>query len=667
MKKKITLLASLFICAFGMNAQTDITATYLTNADFETTPTFTESNGTANGTLITVNKAQGYVIPGWDTTSDSEYGRSATAKYGITFDAIPSVLNAVNPPTADKGDNADGHVLMLSGGWGATITLTKSVTLPVGKYELVFDVLNQAAGKLLGTNYCGFVPNEGTPVYSTKLDYTGQWTTETIAFTLTEETVGKISLGLKAVGQNSAESARLAIDNVKLLSYAVQKSELEAKIRTAGENFGGVEAGDAYLQKAIAAAQAVYDKANATDAEVLQAIEDLDAALLLLEDATLSDLKVDGKSIAGFNPETLNYIYNIAPSAVPEVSATANGTAAGAVVEVSTIDETTNTITIIVTSGKGFPTQTYTIQFIKDYMAGWDANGSTTQSPYDAGWRTTAADVAWADSDPIDAAKYQYRDNLNVGRVFIHPQDQAAFSYPLTGLEAGKIYTFTCSSAKMSGNNARPTTFSVNTAADGTGTTLGSQSKDAVKWTATTQHSFSFVAPVAGTYYLIWQTETSDGDRSLAWGFKLVQTGEGIAITFDSDGGTTVEPQYLALGDKIKEPEAPVKEGFTFNGWWYDEDGFATKWNFDLGIEGSMLLEARWTTPTSTEEELAEKAFEVITAQNGVNVKANQAMDVKVWSITGQTIKTVEVETGETFIALPAGMYIINGVKTIVR
>ena len=32
---------------------------------------------------------------------------------------------------------------------------------------------------------------------------------------------------------------------------------------------------------------------------------------------------------------------------------------------------------------------------------------------------------------------------------------------------------------------------------------------------------FSFIVPEDGKYYLTWQTEHSDGDRSLAWNFNL--------------------------------------------------------------------------------------------------------------------------------------------------
>ena len=675
MKKITTLFTSLFVCAFMANAQqqTDITANHLQNADFEASPTFTESNGTPNGTMVTPGDKgtpQGYAIEGWNTTISLAYGRSATAKYGITFTEIPQALTAVNPPAADKNGNSDGHVLMLSAGWSSEVRLTQDVTLPAGSYELVFDVKNLAPGKNLAATYFGFIPNGGTPVYSAAANYTADWTEEKVAFSLTEQTTGKISLGLKALQDLSTNNSVLAIDHVKLLQNTVDKTKLNEAISSATWIRVPGCPGEAYLEEAIAAAQAVADKANATVEDILKAIAALEHAMEVYQDATLADLQVDGVTVAGFDPEVLAYTCVVAPDATPVVTAVAAGTAANAAVSISPINPANNTVTINVTSGKGDASITYTVTLNSDYMVGWDANGDVTKSPYDAGWRTTDANAIW-NSVPGTAQlpeDCRYRDNLGVGRVFIHPKNDAVFSYPVANLKAGKMYTLTCSSAKMSGNTTRPTTFSINTAEDGTGTTLASISKDAAKWDNYTNYSLPFVIPTEGTYYVIWQTNsTDDGDRALAWGFKLIQTGEAIRVTFNSNGGTEVEPQYLAYGDKIVEPEEPVKDGFMFNGWWYDEDGFASKWNFELGVEKDMVLEARWIDPSSISSNATGNAFEVTMAQNGVNVKAGQPVEVRVISITGQNVKAMTVKAGETFISLPAGMYIINGIKAIVK
>ena len=662
--KKITTLICLFTSMSLTYAQEEVTAPSLKNADFDSQPTFTDNSGETEAEL----SGRAYLIEGWTKESNDDWFRAATSNYGLEFESIPDALNSVNPPANDINGEAEGAVLMMSAAWGNTAQMSQSVSLPAGTYELSYDVLNQNAGRSIETNLFGFIPEEGTPVYGTTTTFSNTWTTETVKFTLNDATQGKISIGIKALGKGSGDNGKLAIDNIKLYFTAAKLSDLEAAIRTAQEATADGSAGESYMKTAIAQAQEIYEKGDkATASEILTAIDALNQAVSLYEDATLSDLRIDGNSINGFNPDVTDYIYDIAAGKQPVVTATANGQEAGASVEISELDETSQCITITVTSGKGFPTQVYTIQFNTDYMAGWDADGSTELSPYDAGWRCADENFGWSADVADQNSKGTYRDDLNVGRVFIHPKNNSVFSFPIKGLEVGKEYTFTCTSSKMSGNQGRPTTFTVNTASDGTGTVIGSVTADAGKWPGSTNYSFSFVVPENGDYFLTWKTEDSDGDRSLAWGFTLTQTGEALKITFDSDGGTAIAPQYLSEGDVIQEPEDPVKYGFIFNGWWYNDDGFDSKWNFELGVEKDMTLVAHWIDPTSVGSHSKDPSFKVEGMSGGVKLTTTQAIHVKVYNISGQRILSTSIAPGETTINLPSGIYIVNRVKVIVQ
>lgn len=662
--KKITTLICLFTSMSLTYAQEEVTATYLKNADFDSQPTFTDNSGETEAEL----SGRAYLIEGWTKESNDDWFRAATSNYGLEFESIPDALNSVNPPANDINGEAEGAVLMMSAAWGNTAQMSQSVSLPAGTYELSYDVLNQNAGRSIETNLFGFIPEEGTPVYGTTTTFSNTWTTETVKFTLNDATQGKISIGIKALSKGSGDNGKLAIDNIKLYFTAAKLSDLEAAIRTAQEATADGSVGESYMKTAIAQAQEIYEKGDkATASEILTVIDALNQAVSLYEDATLSDLRIDGNSINGFNPDVTDYIYDIAAGKQPVVTATANGQEAGASVEISELDETSQCITITVTSGKGFPTQVYTIQFNTDYMAGWDADGSTELSPYDAGWRCADENFGWSADVADQNSKGTYRDDLNVGRVFIHPKNNSVFSFPIKGLEVGKEYTFTCTSSKMSGNQGRPTTFTVNTASDGTGTVIGSVTADAGKWPGSTNYSFSFVVPENGDYFLTWKTEDSDGDRSLAWGFTLTQTGEALKITFDSDGGTAIAPQYLSEGDVIQEPEDPVKYGFIFNGWWYNDDGFDSKWNFELGVEKDMTLVAHWIDPTSVGSHSKDPSFKVEGMSGGVKLTTTQAIHVKVYNISGQRILSTSIAPGETTINLPSGIYIVNRVKVIVQ
>ena len=40
-------------------------------------------------------------------------------------------------------------------------------------------------------------------------------------------------------------------------------------------------------------------------------------------------------------------------------------------------------------------------------------------------------------------------------------------------------------------------------------------------------------------------------------------------ITFDSDGGTEIEPIKVKENEKVNKPINPLKEGYSFDGWYY--------------------------------------------------------------------------------------------------
>ena len=69
----------------------------------------------------------------------------------------------------------------------------------------------------------------------------------------------------------------------------------------------------------------------------------------------------------------------------------------------------------------------------------------------------------------------------------------------------------------------------------------------------------------------------------------------GYTVTFDSNGGSDVPAQTdLMYSDRVTEPEPPTREGYTFMGWYFDEN-CTYKWDFELSQVGrSMTLYAAW-------------------------------------------------------------------------
>lgn len=62
-------------------------------------------------------------------------------------------------------------------------------------------------------------------------------------------------------------------------------------------------------------------------------------------------------------------------------------------------------------------------------------------------------------------------------------------------------------------------------------------------------------------------------------------------VTFDSDGGSTIKPQYVEAGGTIEEPDAPTRQDYRFTGW-ADEDG--SPYDFSTTVTGPVELTAAW-------------------------------------------------------------------------
>ncbi|HHT44462.1 MAG TPA: hypothetical protein GXZ89_03055, partial [Fastidiosipila sp.] len=68
-----------------------------------------------------------------------------------------------------------------------------------------------------------------------------------------------------------------------------------------------------------------------------------------------------------------------------------------------------------------------------------------------------------------------------------------------------------------------------------------------------------------------------------------------FTIDFDSNGGTPVASQKVALGDLASPPSSdPVREGHTFEGWFWTNSGTNQKFTFDLPIYANLTLKAEW-------------------------------------------------------------------------
>ena len=86
-----------------------------------------------------------------------------------------------------------------------------------------------------------------------------------------------------------------------------------------------------------------------------------------------------------------------------------------------------------------------------------------------------------------------------------------------------------------------------------------------------------------------------DRDVNVVWGFA------GETVTFDSYGGSRVvfpetgqNYQIAEAGGKLQKPEDPVREGYTFGGW-YKDFYFRELWDFETDtVQETCCLWAKW-------------------------------------------------------------------------
>ena len=66
-------------------------------------------------------------------------------------------------------------------------------------------------------------------------------------------------------------------------------------------------------------------------------------------------------------------------------------------------------------------------------------------------------------------------------------------------------------------------------------------------------------------------------------------------VTYDSNGGTEVKPETVTYGNKATKPTAPTKSGYTFAGW-YTEEQLTNTYDFGTPVTADITLYAKWNT-----------------------------------------------------------------------
>lgn len=66
-------------------------------------------------------------------------------------------------------------------------------------------------------------------------------------------------------------------------------------------------------------------------------------------------------------------------------------------------------------------------------------------------------------------------------------------------------------------------------------------------------------------------------------------------ITFDTRGGSTINPVSVRKGNLLDRPEDPTKDNYTFGGW-YTDNALTNEYDFSRPVNSSFTLYAKWNT-----------------------------------------------------------------------
>ncbi len=125
---------------------------------------------------------------------------------------------------------------------------------------------------------------------------------------------------------------------------------------------------------------------------------------------------------------------------------------------------------------------------------------------------------------------------------------------------------------------------------------FGFDNEDGTPATSTEFNPRNVKFPSKGTY-TVWQVASNTvGDYYTKMTVNVFGTPE---VTFDSNGGSVVEQQIVTAGERVSEPQIPIKDGYTFDGWYSDEE-LTVRYDFEIPVNSHITLYAKWTESSGT-------------------------------------------------------------------
>ncbi|GHT03589.1 hypothetical protein AGMMS49525_08910 [Bacteroidia bacterium] len=127
-----------------------------------------------------------------------------------------------------------------------------------------------------------------------------------------------------------------------------------------------------------------------------------------------------------------------------------------------------------------------------------------------------------------------------------------------------------------------------------------------------------------------------------------------VDVTFNSQGGSTIDPQSATADATINQPADPTRAGYSFDGW-YTNAACTTAWNFDNDVVANdITLYAKWTSGSSVIQSALVEQFAVYPnpAKETVTIKNASGKTVSIFNTSGSKVFEKEVQSNEEQITV---------------
>ncbi len=377
---------------------------YLDNIYFYSEEVVAGSDATLSDLQVDGTTIEGFLDSKLNYTLTVARGTSVVPT--VTATPTDDAANAVVTPAAEIPGTTSILVTAADGTTTKTYTVEfiESVELPLdfetGEYtfnnfdggEVTIIDNPQSSGINTSSRVAQMVKNTGQP-------WGGSYITLDEPIDFSEHKTFK----MKVFAPNAGDKVLLKVENLTNSSIAFEK-EVASTVGNAWEeltfDYSAIDGQD--YQKIVL----IFDLGTVGDgsAEFTYLFDDIELVTVTAsDDAALSDLQVDGATVAGFDPATLDYTVELpyGTTDVPAVTADANDANASAVVNAAA--SLPGTTTVVVTAEDGTTTRTYSVAFT--LAANDDASLSdlqvdgTTVAGFDPGTLTYSVELAQGTTD----------------------------------------------------------------------------------------------------------------------------------------------------------------------------------------------------------------------------------------------------------------------------